>query len=122
MGELVQYHVVPVTEIAHPLLDIVPGQDHFTVAPRLAQQLVVTGGNRAIGPPLIALHPECRRINQDRGQLRVDGPTLVDQQQAGLRGDGDPHFIGDGQAATTVKPFLGEENLDQLAQPALLLW
>ena len=73
--------------------------------------------------PLVALAPddEGTRIDEDLVQARVVVVGAVEQQQASLGGDRDPHLVGDGEAVAADEGLLGEEDLDVPAELALQL-
>ena len=59
-------------------------------------------------------------VDQHLPQARVViRPGLAQQQQAGLRGDGDAVLVGDGLTGAADERLLGDEDLDVVLQPLL---
>src|SRR5208337_196352 len=71
VGELVQHDVVPVVEVRRSLPNIIPGQDHHAVLPRLPEpgRLELQHGSPADRPN--ALGDIRMGINQDRDQAGI---------------------------------------------------
>jgi len=113
VGELVKDHVMPVADIGGAGSDVVPGQDDGAVPPRLAQP-----GCRAIAHDAVSrLLPALRHVGS-----RVDehGPDpgeavriAMQQQQAGLGGNGEPDLVGDLQSAAALEVHPHQECPDE---------
>ena len=56
---------------------------------------------------------EGMRIDQHRLELGIDVRVTVKEEEAGLRGDGDPDLVGEVEPACSLEALLVEEHLDE---------
>lgn len=61
------------------------------------------------------------RIDQNGLQTRIKIVFAIEQQDAGIGGDGDSYLVGHFQTAAPFKILLGDEDLDMTPQRPLLL-
>ena len=69
----------------------------------------------AIG--VAAVDNKAAGVDQDLAQLGVVAAWTVEQQQAGLGGDGDAHFVAHFQPGAADEGLFGEEHLHVLLEP-----
>src|SRR5690606_17432512 len=70
---------------------------------------------------LFVVDDEAGRIYQNGAQVRVFVTRPAEQQQTGVRGDGDPNLVRDGLTGAADEFLAVDEALDELAQLALLV-
>jgi len=106
MGELVDHHVVAVKGVFAAALARVPSEHDRPELPRLAKAMMLLF-------LVVRMLREVRAgVNEDRAQRRVVGRLAVEQQDAGLRGDGHPDLVIDHKPAAALEHFLVEKNKD----------
>ncbi len=94
VGELVQHDVVPVMEVQRSLPNIIPGQDHHDVLPRLPEPGRLALQHDSAADRLNAPGDIRMGINQDRDQAGIVAGLPVQEQQARLGGDCDLDLFG----------------------------
>ena len=97
-----------------------PREDHRSAIPGLAQPRRLAGDRPTLVPTLLG-HRIAGRIDQDRQHVGKRIAFERQRHQAGLRGDGDFHFVGDRQAGAAFPVFFGDEDLQVVSQPGLFL-
>ena len=112
VGELVQHDVVPVVEARRSPPNIIPGQDHHAVLPRLPEPGRFTLLNDSPADRLNALGDIRMGIHQDRDQAGIVVGLPVQEQQARLGGDRNLDLVGQFQPAATLEILLSQEDLD----------
>ena len=112
VGELVQHDVVPVVEVRRSLPNIIPGENHHAVLPRLPEPSRLALQHGSAADRFNALGEIRMGIDQDRDQSGIVVGLPVQEQQARLGGDRDLDLVGQFQPAATLEEFLGEEDLD----------
>ena len=112
VSEFVQHDVVPVVEVRRSLLNIIPGQDHHAVLPRLPKPGGFTLLHDSAADRLNALGDIRMGINQDRDQAGIVVGLPVQEQQARLGGDRDLDLFGQFQPAATLEILLSQEDLE----------
>ncbi len=120
MSELMEGHVSTAAGIGGPVEDMIPGNDNHPGSPGFAR------------PHFIAFHDNVPYgsshcwdririgIDQNRLQAGIVIVPKVQQENAGVSGNGDFDFIGYFQTAAALKVLFGDKNTD-VAQQILLL-
>ena len=116
VGEFVQHDIVAIRPVGGAPLHVVPGQHHAAIAPGLAQQAVRRGRDDAARPHFIAPDDEFRGVDEDGVEFRVHLRLAIEQQQAGLAGDGVAHLVRDFQPAAADEFLLIQKLHDEAAQ------
>ena len=97
---------------------VFPRQDHRPAINGLADGRVPLVDH--VRPMIFARYLETPGIDKDR-RYPVEGIDVQAQhQQAGERGNGHLHLVGDVKSATTLPAFLGDEDAQVIAQLGLL--
>jgi hypothetical protein len=120
MGELVEDHIVTIQRIGSALDHFVPGQDDRAGMPGFAGAL---GGNvvNDFTVLLLVLDQIGFGIDEYGLKFRIVAGFAAQQQQAGLRSDGDADFVCDFETGAAFEVLLGQENLHVAEQLVLIL-
>lgn len=121
VGKLVQGNVHAVGWITAPTHDRVPGQNHGSSVPGFAKSRLRLFRNDAEIIDILDAGPECTWIDEDRAEARVGRTGAVENQKAGLAGDGDNDLLGEFEAAAAFEIDAGNELGDLAVQGFLQL-
>jgi hypothetical protein len=114
--ELVDHHVVAPLCGDTRLGNVVPRQHHRPAVHGLARQLFVVVVDHADLVHVLASGPNRIGMDDDAFEAVVPRQAQVQNRQAGLRCDGNGHFIADVQALHAGELFVGQEKRAQFAQ------
>src|SRR5208282_6559929 len=106
------HDVVPVVEVRRSLPNIIPGQDHHALLPRLPEPGRFALQHDSAADRLNAPGDIRMGINQDRDQAGIVAGLPVQEQQARLGGYRDLDLVGQFQPAASLEILLSQEDLD----------
>ncbi len=99
---------------------VLPAQRHRPALHRLAQQRFLVLMHHAGGIALFAPRQHRARMHDDPGEIVIPGKPQAQHRQAGLRGDGDGHFIGHHKPVRAGKFLVLQKPAGQGAQLLLV--
>jgi hypothetical protein len=120
MSELMKGHVSTAAGIGGSMENMIPGNDNHPSSPGFARSHLIAFHNNV--PHGSAYRWDRIRIgiDQNRLQARIVIVLEVQQEKAGISGNGDLDFIGHLQTATALEVLFGDEDVDVAPQILLL--
>src|SRR4026207_589047 len=109
MGEFVEHDVVARVMGGAGRDHVLPGQDDPARIPGLTREHTPLPRDQTGLVFVFLLYPERRRIDEDRLQRWIQIGWPAEPQPAGVRGDRDPHLIGDREPVATDEGLFGYE-------------
>ncbi len=118
--ELVDDDVVAVAHVGGAAEHVVPREHEDPAGRGLAEPRGVALDDDTI--PRVGERSLVRaRVDEDHVELRVRLDVATEQQQAGLRGDGDSDLVGELEPSAALERLLGEEDVNQSLELFALL-
>ncbi len=122
VGELVQHHIHPVVLVPTADPGVRPRKYDRAILPRLTQRGILGFVDHAdLIHRFILVRHEVTRKDQNRFHIVEIVVLDPEQQQAGLTGNGHPHFVGDRNAPAALPMLLGDEHLHQTSKAGLFV-
>lgn len=112
VGELMEHDVVPIGTVAGAFFDLIPRDDDRSLAPRFTEVYAAGFGDCSSGATLNILDDERGGIDEDCAKPGEVSGVAVEEEKAGVSGDGDLDFIRDGEARASFEMLFGQQDVD----------
>ncbi len=119
VSEFVDHHIAAIVRDGRAFERVFPGNHDLALRPGFPGKRLPFLLQHARGFGTQSLDDESARIDEDLPEVLEVVRLAIEDQQAGLRGDGDAHFVRDLEAAAADERFLGHEHLHVLLELGL---